>query len=340
MVGGKKASASVCACRKAVEFRLKLFDRVDADADPASFVDLFQDRGLFVRGVLTGHLALDCQKIAERLTRVSLRQDAEDVRDPVEGPLTPRRGEEYELRRELVPELRCDTLSSELPTSLCLKGHILFYRPVQTDRHFSKEIQYSDVDWTKLSSIVPAFEARITEWYIIPAKELAKDWHNAFSVAALDCLLIDSMAQFAKGSPESTRDIFIDFVKDNIPAFRPALPAIIKQNGKPDITTPAEALYFGFRCPILHEAHIPPYCQILPETSIVSARPTGKTTYADGTDCCAVILDPLRLLTALEALFNTYTADLLAPGVANDTLRANFKKKFKNSFGIDITTAT
>ena len=216
----------------------------------------------------------------------------------------------------------------------------MFYRPVVTARHFSREIEYTAIDWTKLSAIVPAFRVRIAEWYIFPAKAFATDWHNAFSVAALDCLLIDCLAQFAKGSLESRKDIFIDFVKDKLPSFRPALPANIRRDGKPDITTPAEAMYFGFRCPILHEAHIPPYCQILPEPNIVRAQATGKATYADGKDCCVVILDPMELLKALETVFETYITNLLAPGAANDSLRVNFKKKFKASFGIDIDAAT
>lgn len=223
---------------------------------------------------------------------------------------------------------------------LSLKGNSMFYRPVQTDdRHFSREIVYTAIDWTKLTSIVPAFRARIEEWYIVPANTLAADWHNAFSVAALDCLLIDTLAQFEKGIPQSDRETFIDYVKRTLPQFAATLPSNIRRNGRADITTPAEALYFGFRCAILHEAHIPPYCQILGESNIVRAESTGKTKYADGTDCCAVVLDPMFLLKALETNFNQYIENLLNSTTQHDQLRANFKKKFKASFGIDIDSA-
>ena len=130
----------------------------------------------------------------------------------------------------------------------------MFYQPVQgADRHFSREILYKDIDWTKLTSIVSAFKARIEEWYIVPAKMLATCWHNSFSVAALDCLLIDTLAQFENGSLSSGRQIFMDYVGNKIPQFAVPLPVRIRRPGNDgDMTTPAHALYFGFRCGILH----------------------------------------------------------------------------------------
>ena len=217
----------------------------------------------------------------------------------------------------------------------------MFYQPVQySDRHFARETLYTEIDWTKLMSIVPAFKDRIEDWYIVPARALATDWHNAFSVAALDCLLIDTLAQFEKGLPQSESGVFINYVKNKLPQFAAALPSNIRRNGKADITTPAEALYFGFRCGILHEAHIAPYCQVLGESRIVRVEPIGVTKYADGSDCCAVVLDPMELLLALEPIFNTYIENLLCPSARHDPLRVAFKKKFKASFGIDIDAAT
>ncbi|MCA9052926.1 MAG: hypothetical protein KDA75_03770 [Planctomycetaceae bacterium] len=222
----------------------------------------------------------------------------------------------------------------------------MFYRPVQyAGRHFSKTIQYSAIDFQKMSSIVPAFEARLRDWYITPCDLLCTGpdaWHNAFSVCALSCLLIDTLAQFEKN--KSGRKSFIDFTKSHFPAFATPLSAPIRRPPPDDaprdnIVNPAQALYFGFRCGILHEAHIPPYVQMLPEPNIVRTQATGITTYATG-DCMSVILDPLRLFAALNIEFQQYIANLLDPDPAHDTLRVNFKAKFTNSFGIDITTAT
>jgi hypothetical protein len=216
----------------------------------------------------------------------------------------------------------------------------VFYQPIQTDRFFSRSKLYTSIDWTKLSDIVPAFMERITDWYIGPGSALAGDWHNAFSVMAVDCLLIDTLAQFERGKDESDRTTFIEFVKATLPPFAVTLSPAIKRPGKADITTPAEALYFGFRCGILHEAHIPPYAGLHPEPGLVRIVPTGHTRYADGTDCTAVMMDPVRLFRELETIFERYILNLLDPSTVHDPLRAAFKKKFTSSFGIDITNAT
>lgn len=222
----------------------------------------------------------------------------------------------------------------------------MFYRPVQySGRHFSKTIEYSAINIQKMSSIVPAFEARLRDWYITPCDLLCAGpdaWHNAFSVCALSCLLIDTLAQFEKNKPG--RKSFIDFTKSHFPIFAVPLTTPIRRpppddDPRKNIVNPAEALYFGFRCGILHEAHIPPYAQILPEPNIVRTEATGITTYATG-DCMSVILDPLRLFAEVKTKFQQYIANLLDPNPVHDTLRVNFKAKFTNSFGIDITTAT
>ena len=216
----------------------------------------------------------------------------------------------------------------------------MFHRPIQyTNRHFSGQILYNQIDWMRLDSIIPAFQARLSEWYILPAKELAMEWHNAFSVAALDCLLIDTLSQFRKGTLESSRSVFIGFVEDSFPQFKVNLPAIIRRKTRPPIKTLAEALYFAFRCGILHEAHIPPYCQILPEPNIVRAEASGIATYADATACCAVILDPMEMLKALEVVFESYINNLLDPDPRHNRVRMDFKTKFEASFGINIDAA-
>jgi hypothetical protein len=219
----------------------------------------------------------------------------------------------------------------------------MFYRPVPYNgRHFSKTIEYASIDFTQMASIVPAFKARLTDWYITPGDLLSAGrdgWHNAFSICALSCLLIDTLAQFEQN--KSGRKVFIDFVKAKFPIFAQPLSAPIERPPpEKKIKTPAEALYFGFRCGILHEAHIPPYAQILPEPAIVRTQATGITTYDDGSACVSVILDPVKLFEGLKAIFEQYTRNLLDPDPAHDLVRVNFKAKFTTSFGIDITAAT
>jgi hypothetical protein len=97
-------------------------------------------------------------------------------------------------------------------------------------RAFSKGILYKDVDWSDLDQIVDAYQQRIEEWYLAPAREMAKSsWHFAFSVMVIDCLLIDTLSQFMAGIPSSKADQFKDFIKVDCPtgriskrSFRPA----------------------------------------------------------------------------------------------------------------------
>ena len=41
----------------------------------------------------------------------------------------------------------------------------MFYEPIQADRYFTRTKRYSDVDWTKLDSVVEAFAERIADWF-------------------------------------------------------------------------------------------------------------------------------------------------------------------------------
>ncbi|QDV37529.1 hypothetical protein [Tautonia plasticadhaerens] len=216
----------------------------------------------------------------------------------------------------------------------------MFHRPVQApDRHFSRSTLYVKIDWSKLSSVVYAFMDRITDWYIGPGSNLASDWHNAFSVMAIDCLLIDMLAQFEKGAAESSASMYVDFVKRKLPEFAPNLPAPIRRPTRPDLVTGADVLYSGFRCGIVHEAHIPPYAAINPEPGIVRYVAAGHAVYADGTDCSSVFVDPIRLFRKLEGVYESYIAQLLDPDPSNENLRLMFKRKFTSNYGIDVSGA-
>ena len=221
----------------------------------------------------------------------------------------------------------------------------MFYRPVEyAGRHFAQTTEYSAIDWNRLSSIVVAFQERITQWYIVPGDLLMAGpdgWHRSFSLAAIDCMLIDTLSQFENGSSRSSRRRFIDYVERKVPVFQTQIvPPIRCPAPDPDITTFGQALYFGFRCSILHEAHIAPYCQILSEPNIARQQASGISTYADGTTpCSSVILDPQKLFAAMKVVFADYIRDVLDLSASFNILRVNFKKKFKASFGKNIDGA-
>lgn len=216
----------------------------------------------------------------------------------------------------------------------------MYHQPVQTpDRHFSSKDLYVRIDWNRLDSIVPAFMNRITDWYIGPGSLLAAEWHHAFSVMAINCLLIDTLSQFEAGVAEGTPQLYVNYVKAKLPEFDADFLAPIRRQTRPDMTNGAQVLYAAFRCGIVHEAHIPPYVGIRPEPNIVSYEAAGHATYANGDPCTAVFVDPIRLFRRLEDIFQEYIVQLLTPNAAYDHLRAMFKQKFTSSYGIDITNA-
>lgn len=213
----------------------------------------------------------------------------------------------------------------------------------QASRHFSKEIKYSQITWSKLDQVVDAFRQRIADWYLDPANELAKNGHFAFSVMALNCLLIDTLSQFEAGIDSSDRSKFKGFIRTRLPSAysQPVTPNIRHEDGRSAVVEDvADALYHGFRCGILHTAHITPYGGVDPGASTpVRVEPSGKVKYKDtGTDCPSVIINPLILLKDVTAAFEKYIRELMDP--SKTALRDNFKKKFSTSFGVDLSAAT
>jgi len=221
----------------------------------------------------------------------------------------------------------------------------------QSFRYFSGEVRYSQIDWSNLDQIVDSYGQRIQDWYLGPAKELAKNWDFAFSVMALNCLLIDTLSQFVAGIESSRSDEFKEFIRNRLPStYSCKLKTPIRHNdGRKDkkgkfkeelLKDVADALYHGFRCGILHQAHIPLYCGVAQEANPVREAP-GHVKYKDSRTCCpSIIVNPLALLKDLEETFEAYLRDLKDRDPKNDQLRANFKEKFSSSFGVDVNIAT
>lgn len=209
---------------------------------------------------------------------------------------------------------------------------------------FSKEFRYSDIDWGDLNEIVRAYRTRLLDWYLDPAAELAKNPHFAFSVMALNCLLIETLGQLV--FDRSGRYAFKSFVREHLPVVYSApLGKRIKHcepGKKPKMLKDvADVLYHAFRCGILHQAHLPPYAGVDPELGTpVEVRALGLVKYqATGDDCPSVVLNPRILLVDLRRAFEEYFAALVDP-VTEEKYRENFKSRFSSSFGIDIHEAT
>jgi len=225
---------------------------------------------------------------------------------------------------------------------------MIFYeldQVAQAKRYFSKYLRYSDIDWTNLDQIVDAYRQRIQDWYLDPARELAKIWDFAFSVMALNCLLIDTLSQFVAGIDSSNSNQFKEFISKRLPStYSSELKTPIQHDDgsrtKPrTLRNVADVLYHGFRCGILHQAHIPPYCGVA--LGVAVCEFSEQIRYkASGVYCTSVVVDPLALREALDEAFEVYLRELKDRDLKNNPLRENFKRKFSNSFGIDINHST
>jgi len=213
------------------------------------------------------------------------------------------------------------------------------YKPVKEKRLFGPERHYSEIDWDNFDKAVTHFMKSLQAWYLDPAETLNKMPHFGFAVMSLSCTLVDTLSQYYYGVEEGSRQNFIKFADDHFPGFSDKLSKTIKtshQGKETEISTYSEALYHGFRCGIVHEAHVKLYTGIVGQEKLATCYETGFTLYDDGSDCPTVIIDPHRFLEHLNGVFKSYFTTLLDSDPKNDDARDKFKKKFKWSYGIDI----
>jgi hypothetical protein len=218
------------------------------------------------------------------------------------------------------------------------------YKPILRERWFNAEQHYSDVDWTCFTAVVDAFSLRLRRWYVDPAEALVTHGHFGFPVVALSSILIDTLSQYESGKQFSSRKIFIDFVERRMPAFAGKLPnpirALVPTRKGPKearLKTVPQVLYAGFRCGVVHEAHIPLYGAIHGENQPFEIHAKGFAEYANGTPCPTVVINPKLLLDATTAAYRGYVAELRNDTAKDESLRKQFAKKIQLSFGLAIT---
>lgn len=252
----------------------------------------------------------------------------------------------------------------------------MFYEPVQSQRFFERDRKYADINWSYFPGVVDAFERRIRGWYIEPVEVLLErgvdphsrhlvrclsnrrdGGHYSFTVMAITCLLIDTLSQFVRGILQSTGNDFKAFVRDYLPSYdiplktpidgyRPSISSGAKPRHE-QLTNIADVLYTGFRCGILHQAHAPLYCGIVPGNSPPTVEATDHAKYAgsakystSGDFCPVVVICPEHLFDEVIRFFSEYLKNLKVKHASREPLRNNFKRKFTDSFGIDISAAT
>lgn len=224
-------------------------------------------------------------------------------------------------------------------------GEMMFYTVTKNSRWFKPGVLYSDVDWSSLPAIVDAFAERLEDWYVKPAEALRASGHFAFAAMALNCILLDTLSQYYSGNLSSKAGTFKDFVRLKLPEFGQPLPLPVRhfdaqKNKVTQLMDFAEVLYHAFRCGIVHEAHVTPYGMIHGGAGVVFVEPSCHVKYtADGSDCPSVIIDPWALLERVKSMLGGYVRNLKDPDPGFETLRANFRTKFSEAFGVDISEA-
>ncbi len=244
-----------------------------------------------------------------------------------------------------------------------------FYEPVQDDRYFERDMLYRQINWASLGEVIDAFSRRIEGWYIEPIRVVLEcglapadretvrrltgrrdGGHYAFATMAMTCLLIDALSQYRYGELSSSGNHFKRFIREVLPSYKGTLPASIwhydhsRQRKKGvELVDYADVIWNGHRCGILHQAHAPLYCGTNPGNEQPVVEQTGAAVYAShvgGGSCPGVIIYPEHLFSEVAAFFTDYLKNLKDKSAANEPLRDDFKKKFSDSFGIDISNAS
>lgn len=217
----------------------------------------------------------------------------------------------------------------------------MFYKPENANRFFGRAVRYDKVNWSDFRNVVQHFRSRIHEWYLNPGDELQKaTWDNSFALMAINCLLIDTLSQYWSGNKKSSQALFKRYVVEKIPDLAANLPTPIKQPDGAQLATFADVLYVGFRCGILHEAHVSLYGGLAGlKGKLCDVDTDVCTRYQDNSICPTVRMDPTAIFSELKSLFHEYMNDLLDSHRSKNQLRTKFKKKFKQSFGIDLSSS-
>lgn len=213
------------------------------------------------------------------------------------------------------------------------------FKPVKSKRLFTGKRHYDKIDWNDWAAVIDAFRDQMGGWYLEPVRALRVNGHFSFAVMSLCCTLVDALSQYFYGVPNGTEKEFKNYLNTHFPGFNATLTTPIiymHRNKQKAASTFSDALYTGFRCGLVHEAHSKLFTGIWGSGPLVVEESKGYTTYANGGDCPTVIVNPGLFHDHLEKVFCQYLSDLSASPPASQPLRDNFKRKFLQSYGIDI----
>jgi len=163
-------------------------------------------------------------------------------------------------------------------------------------------------DWLNAVDIL---KRRITNRYIDPVDKLIKSEEHrppiekrfGFTIMAVDCLLVETLSAFRKGLVDTkgkSEKVFSDFLVSN------------KEFGFTE--EQAKAVYYHFRCGILHQAEVQQNSKIWSIGELINVK--------SGTE---IIINRTKFHEALKKYMQRYCEELLSG--KDVELRKNFIKK-------------
>src|SRR5207249_3015432 len=118
--------------------------------------------------------------------------------------------------------------------------------------------------------------ARIENWYIKPSQKLrAASGHYSFTVVALTCVLIDTIAQYRYNIAQSDGFRFQELLREHAAVYHTAINPPITYHFRGQVRhlgNYAQAIWVCYRCGVLHESHVMLCAAIAGQRRIIHQR--------------------------------------------------------------------
>lgn len=175
--------------------------------------------------------------------------------------------------------------------------------------YFSKCIKFSDLDLDNIKHTVNAFQSRVEDFYLRPARDVLKNEY-AFAGDVLCCACIDFLARYSFPD-KCVGDRMEEWLCKNIPQFADEDPRTPSQ-------TLARSFYCDFRNGLVHEGRVKNLGQFPLENDQL-IKMEGRV----------MVVNPRQLLDLMESAFCKYCSELKSDRCRAETLIAQLRKDFE-----------
>jgi len=198
-------------------------------------------------------------------------------------------------------------------------------------------IKFGDLSCKSYQDKVEIFRSRIQEWFFNAMKPLIEKDESNFLLISTSCILIDLFSQYRFGLAYSTRQSYIQFIKNYLSDYNHSIVPPIeschynagsKKWEKDEVKSVAEAIYHGFRCGILHSARIMEYGRINRdfEKEVIKILQWGTDNKKE------INIHAPKFFSKPEEVFNNYIKIL--KDESDEEYKINFLKRFNFEYGI------